>query len=270
VRSNDRRTWQDYFATELRSWREFRKMSQLQLAEAINYSEATVAMVETRQRKARPEFVERCDKALQTGGALTRLMKELVDRELVPDWMNRWRTIEGAATSLNWFEPLVFPGLLQTPAYARALFEKNGQAASADIEAQVGTRLARQKILTRDVPPMFVAVIDEGMLHRAVGGPEVMHQQLMHLADLCGGRSDIVVQIIPNVTGAYAGLSGPFIIATMDGDELVYLDTALYGQIAESPPEVAIMKRMWESLRAEALPRTASLNLIEEVAKKWN
>jgi transcriptional regulator with XRE-family HTH domain len=269
VSYNDRRTWQDYFAAELRSWREFREMSQSQLADAINYSGSAVAMIETRQRKPRADFVERCDDALQTGGALQRLAKELVERELIPDWMDRWRTIEDRATALNSFEPLVFPGLLQTADYARALFEKNGQASSVDVEAQVSTRLERQKILTRDDPPMFVAVIDERVLHHAIGGTEVIYEQLMHVVNLCNERSDIVAQVVPKDIGAYAGLSGPFAIATMDGDEFVYLDTALYGQVAESPHDLAIVKRIWESLRAEALPRTASLNLITEVAKQW-
>jgi hypothetical protein len=116
---------------------------------------------------------------------------------------------------------------------------------------------------------MFVTVVDEGVLHRAIGGPKVMQEQLTHLVGLCKERSDIVVQVIPNDTGAYAGLAGPFVIATMDGDEFVYLDTALYGQVAESAQDLSIVKRMWESLRAEALPRTASLNLITEVAKQW-
>jgi transcriptional regulator with XRE-family HTH domain len=269
VSFNDRRTWHDYFAAELRSWREFREMSQSRLADAINYSESAVAMIETRQRKPRADFVKRCDDALQTGGALRRLLKELVERELVPDWMDRWRTIEDGATALNSFEPLVFPGLLQTADYARALFEKNGQANSVDVEAQVSARLERQKVLTRDDPPMFVAVIDERVLHHAIGGPNVMHEQLAHVVNLCNDRSDIVVQIVPKDVGAYAGLAGPFVIATMDGDEFVYLDTALYGQVAESPHDLAIVKRMWESLRAEALPLTASLNLITEVAKQW-
>jgi transcriptional regulator with XRE-family HTH domain len=269
VSIKDQRTWQDYFAAELRSWREFRGMSQSQLAEAINYSDSAVAMIETKQRKARTDFVEHCDEALQTGGALIRLLKELVERELVPDWMDRWRTIEDRATALNSFEPLVFPGLLQTPGYARAIFEKNGQGKAVDVEAQVETRLARQKILTRDDPPMFVAVIDERVLHHAIGGPKVMHGQLTHVVELCSQRSDIVLQVVPKDIGAYAGLAGPFVIATMDGDEFVYLDTALYGQVAESSHDLAIVKRMWESLRAEALPRTTSLNLIMEVAKQW-
>jgi hypothetical protein len=183
--------------------------------------------------------------------------------------MDRWRTIEEQATALNSFEPLLIPGLLQTAGYARAVFEKSGQATSVDIEALVNTRLDRQKILTRENPPMFVAVIDEGILHRLIGSPDIMREQLMHLVDLCKERPDVVVQVIPRDAGAYAGLAGSLVIATMDGDEFIYLDTALYGQVAESAHDLAIVKRMWESLRAEALPRTASLNVIMEVAKQW-
>ncbi|MEV5751941.1 helix-turn-helix transcriptional regulator [Actinoallomurus sp. NPDC052308] len=269
MRFNDGRTWLEYFAAELRSWREYRKMSQLQLAKAINYSESAVGMVETARRKPKVDFVKRCDDALETGGALRRLLKELVERELIPDWLDRWRIVEEQATALNSFEALVVPGLLQTPDYARAVFERSGQPASQDIEAQVRTRIERQQILERDDPPMFVAVVDEGVLHRAVGGPEVMCAQLLHLVELCESRSDIVVQVIPKDVGAYAGLAGPFAIATMDGDEFVYLDTALYGQLAESAHDLAIVKRMWETLRAEALPRQASINLIKKVAEQW-
>jgi Domain of unknown function (DUF5753) len=129
--------------------------------------------------------------------------------------------------------------------------------------------MERQQILTRDDPPMLVAVLDEGVLHRAVGGPKVMYEQLMHLVGRCESRSDVVVQVIPKEVGAYAGLAGPFVIATMDGDEFVYLDSALYGQVAESAQDLAIVKRMWESLRAEALPRQPSVNLIKKVAEQW-
>src|SRR4051794_10464190 len=200
----------DYFAAELRSWREYRKMSQQQLADAIHYSVSAVAMIETAQRKARPDFIKRCDEVLQTGGALARLMKELVERELIPDWMNRWRTIEKHATALNSFEPVIVPGLLQTADYARTIFENSGQPTSVDVDAQVSARLERQKILASDKPPILVAVIDEAVLHRNVGGPAVMKEQLTHLVELSRTRSDVVIQVIPKETGAHAGVAGPF------------------------------------------------------------
>jgi transcriptional regulator with XRE-family HTH domain len=263
---NERRTWLHYWAAELAAWREFRGITQSQLAAAINYAESTVAMIETAKRKPKLDFVQRCDVALQTGGALRRLKDELVDRELVPDWLDRWRQIEEQASELNWFEIFVIPGLLQTPEYARAILEA-GHTKPLDLEAQVKARLERQQILTREDPPMFVAVMDENAIRRGIGGDKVMYDQLMHLLELAE-QPHIRLQIIPHDVGAYAGLTGPFVVATLDGDEVVYQEAALRGHIIEGHEDVAAFKRMWAALRADALPRKASLDLISEVAKE--
>jgi transcriptional regulator with XRE-family HTH domain len=264
---HERRTWLHYWAAELVAWREFRGMTQSRLADAINYAESTVAMIETAKRKPKPDFVERCDDVLQTGGALKRLMDELVERELVPDWLDRWRQIEGLSTELNWFEIFVIPGLLQTPEYARAILAA-GHTRPLDLDAQVRARLERQAILTRDDPPMMVAVMDDNAVRRVIGGEKVMHDQLMHLLELAE-QPHIRLQIIPHDVGAYAGLTGPFVIATLDGEQVVYQEAALRGHIVEGHADVAAFKRMWAALRADALPRKASLDLISKVAKQW-
>lgn len=67
--AENRQTWMGFFASELRQWRDVRGMSQEQLANGINYSPSTVAAVETTFRRPKPDFVERCDKRLETGGA---------------------------------------------------------------------------------------------------------------------------------------------------------------------------------------------------------
>jgi transcriptional regulator with XRE-family HTH domain len=264
---HERRTWLHYWAAELVAWREFRAMTQGQLAAAINYAESTVAMIEIAQRKPKPDFVKGCDAALQTGGALERLKDELVDRELVPDWLDRWRTIEEQAGELNSFETIVIPGLLQTPEYARAILEA-GHTKPLDLEAQVRVRLERQEILTREDPPMLVAVMDENAIRRMIGDEKIMSDQLMHLLELAT-QPHIRLQIIPHDVGAYAGLSGPFVIATVDGEQVVYQEAALRGHIIEGHADVADFKRMWASLRADALSKRASLDLILEVAKQW-
>ncbi|RAY11417.1 XRE family transcriptional regulator [Actinomadura craniellae] len=267
--STIRRTWLEYFAKELIAWREFRGMTQEKLATAITFSPSLVAMVETCQRTPRPEFIERCDEALQTGGALMRFYKELVSRESIPDYLDRWRGVEEQATVINTFQLEVVPGLLQTPDYARVVLQTGLPTATPEeIEAKVAARLERQAPLTSDRPPMFVAILDEGAIRRVIGGSSVMREQLMHLVKLCE-RPHIVVQVVRAEVGAYAGIGGPFNLATLDGDEVAYLDTTLSGHVVENPEEVAIIKHRWESLRAEALPRPASLRLIKEVADQW-
>jgi hypothetical protein len=88
-------------------------MTQEQLAKVISYSSSTVAMIETACRKPKPDLIQRCDRELETGGALERLYDELVSREVTPDWLDRWKKIEAGASGLNSFELFVIPGLLQ-------------------------------------------------------------------------------------------------------------------------------------------------------------
>jgi hypothetical protein len=122
--------------------------------------------------------------------------------------------------------------------------------------------------LTGEDPPAFVAVLDEVVLHRPIGGPKVMHEQLTHLIDIAD-RTDIVIQVIPFEVGEYAGLAGAFVIASMDGREFAYLDNAMSGDVIEGTDDVAAVKRTWESLRGDALSKKASIELIKKVAEKW-
>jgi hypothetical protein len=107
------------------------------------------------------------------------------------------------------------PGLLQTEAYARALLGSSTLLGGDEVETHLITRMERQEILFREDPPHFTAVLDEQVLRRPVGGPEVMRDQLLHLAKVCAAQPRVRVQIVPISAGTYAGLNGPFVIATL-------------------------------------------------------
>jgi hypothetical protein len=130
--------------------------------------------------------------------------------------------------------------------------------------------LARQQILERDQPPELWAILDEGILRRPVGAPEVMRDQLDHLAAMAR-RSHIVVQVIPLEAGAHEGMrGGAFMIADFEGAATIaYQDTAVSGQIIEDASEADALAHTWDTLRLEALPRAASLSFIEETARQW-
>ncbi|MFC4589135.1 helix-turn-helix domain-containing protein [Sphaerisporangium corydalis] len=257
----------EFFARELRQARESAGLSQAQLATAIvGYSPSFVAMVETSRRVPKPDFAERCDRILDTGGIFSRLVDDLVCRGMPPEWLGKWLTVEAKATSLLSYEPLVIPGLLQTEAYAREVIEHSGRP--FDVDDQVEARLARQRILTTDKRPMLVVLLDEGVLRRPVGGPQVMSDQLVHLLDVAE-RRDVVIQIVPLEVGAYSGLAGAFVIASFDGGQVVYVDNALSGDVIERSADVVAVRRLWESLRAEALPTKQSIELMAKVAETW-
>jgi predicted alternative tryptophan synthase beta-subunit len=100
-----------------------------------------------------------------------------------------------------------------------------------DLDAQVAARLARQVVLER---AKLWSVLDEGVLHRAVGGSKVMRIQLCRLAELAE-HPKITIQVIPGID-AHAGLLGGFVIADLDGNPpMAYLETAAEGQVTDSP-----------------------------------
>jgi transcriptional regulator with XRE-family HTH domain len=263
------------FGAELRHYRTVAGLSQEQLGERIGYSAALVGAVETARRVATEDFAQRCDELaeLRTGGALGRLrehMREQLHRQVWPSWFREWPSIEREAITLRSWELAVVPGLLQTDAYARAMLRGVLPDASDDeVEAQASARLQRQEILRRQDPPMLWAIMDEGVLRRRIGDMRIMRTQLTHLIEIAENPK-VKVLIVPASADAHVGLTGPFVIAEFrDPPEMAYLDTAAQGQIADHPDIVKVCAQVFDTLRAEALPPRASLDLIAEVRDTW-
>lgn len=242
-------------------------MSREALAGAVFVSESLVRAWENGRRLPQPDHLAKVEKALGTGGFLLRLREDLVKHSPAPEWMGRWLQIEQQATSLLTYEPLLIPGLLQTPEYARSVITSSGRPVE-DLDEQVQARMERQKILHPDNSLVFVAIIDETVLYRAVGGAEAMHAQLVKLLEVAE-QPNVMVQIVPEDAGAYPGLAGGFAIASMDGQEFAYVDDAFSGDVLENPDDVATMKRIWETLRVEALSSRQSIELIRKAMQRW-
>jgi transcriptional regulator with XRE-family HTH domain len=246
-----------------------------QLGARVFVSGSQIRKVEAGTRTPTEDLVKACEAIGELGcnGALTELydiLGEKLKRRAYPGWFAAWPDKEGQARRLRSFELVVVPGLLQTEAYARAVLSTRVGATLDEIDETVAARLARQQILDRDQPPELWAILDEGILRRPVGEPAVMRGQLTHLAGMAR-QPHVVVQVIPIAAGAHQGLNGgAFVIADFDdAATIAYQDTAVSGQIIEDASEAGALAHTWDTLRLEALPRAASLTLIEETASQW-
>ncbi|MGH3245975.1 MAG: helix-turn-helix domain-containing protein, partial [Trebonia sp.] len=115
----------------------------------------------------------------------------------IPMWFETWLEVERNAVSLGIWSLAVVTGLLQTADYARALLlAEQTDTSDEKIDALVAARLDRHAILDSADPPHLVVVMDESVLHRLIGSPEIMHDQLVHVADM-SERPTIVVQVVP-------------------------------------------------------------------------
>jgi transcriptional regulator with XRE-family HTH domain len=272
-----------WFADELKAHRAARGWTQADVARETSYSESLISQVEACHKAATPELARALDRVFATPGytdatddgpgtpgTFGRLVRRL--RKLpFPASFGTFEPREAEASALYTFEHSFIPGLLQTEAYARAVLEMFPDVTEDIVSERLAGRMSRQVILTRDdpSPPVLCALIDESALHREIGGPKVMRDQLLHLAAM-SRRPNITVQIIPN-TGAHPGLLGAFTFADLGGPPaIVNIEDIADGRVTEDADTVSMVALRFHSLRGDALSKGASRDLMEGMAdERW-
>jgi hypothetical protein len=168
--------------------------------------------------------------------------------DVTPEWFDAYLGLEATAELIRTYEIQFVPGLLQTAAYARAVAQLDpsrtsstsrgpSQAVSAhsagDVERVVALRTRRQRVLDREPPLRLWAVIEESVLHRPIGGTEVLRDQLVALREAIA-RPNIIIQIVPLENTGHAASGGAFSLFRFpqrDLPDIVYVEhltSALY------------------------------------------
>lgn len=259
-----------FLAREIQRAREAKGVSRENLAKVLFVSDSLVRGWERATRLIQPDHLKKVEDFVgpeNTRGVLSRLREELITNDPAPEWVHKWLQIERDANTLWWFHPLLIPGIFQTPDYARAVITTSGRLVD-NLEEQVQARMERQHILEPDNGVMVSAVIDEGVLYRPLGGPQVLHAQLIRLLELIE-QPNIIVQVVPIEVGGYPGLSGIFGLAATDRHEYAYVEDVFRGEVLDQPDDVALIKRIWVTLHNEALPGRQSIELIAKAAERW-
>lgn len=263
------------FGAMLRFYRSRAGLTQDQLAALAHVSGKLVSAYENGWRVPTRPTTADIDAVPELGsdGALIALWDQFehgMSYQAYPDWFQDWPEREAAAITLRGFESTVVPGLLQTEMYAHAIFGTKIGATDHEIDEQVAARLKRQEILTREQPPTLWVILDEAVLHRPVGGRQVMLEQIGRLVE-AAQRPNIVIEVIPVNVGAHEGLhGGGFAIADFKSEpSIAYQETAIHGQVVQDSELVSTLITKWTTLGTDALPRRASLQVLEEVAKSW-
>ncbi len=140
---------------------------------------------------------------------------------------------EAAADCLIDYEPLVVPGLLQTPKYSRQQMAYEPGIADAAVDAAVRTRMERQRILRGAEPRRFTFFVHEQALRLQVGDPALMVEQLLHLV-LVAALDHVMVRVVPSSAGARSVFGGPFkLLEHAKHHALTYLDLPNSGLFLE-------------------------------------
>ncbi|GAA3888023.1 helix-turn-helix transcriptional regulator [Streptomyces lacrimifluminis] len=186
-------------------------------------------------------------------------------RGVLPPTYRDFISLESQASTMRTLETSVVPGLLQTPEYARAMTRAAVDGLEEPrLDALVEVRLARQDVLRSDPPLALSAVLDEAVLRREVGGPEVMTRQLGRLVQ-AARLPQVQLQILPFAAGAYIGITGPFVIfsfpSTSDLD-VVVLDQMMSSLYLERKEDLQAYSEAFNTLQIHALSPEDSLDFI--------
>jgi hypothetical protein len=176
--------------------------------------------------------------------------------------------LEAAAAAMRTWEPIIVPGLLQTKSYMRALIEAGRSAdPPRDVDRRINLRLTRQARLTGSRPLELVALIDESVVRRTVGGVGVMTEQLGHLIEVAQ-LPNVTLQILPFSAGEHTFMGGS--AALLEFRETTHLDVVYLEGLAgdfyeEQPSEVARYREEFERLSGMALDRRMTIKMIESL-----
>ena len=243
-----------------------------QVAEQLFCSPSKISRIETGHRGAHTRDVwDLCDLYGIADNAVRQHLMDLASESRDPGW---WREfdlpyatyvgLEAAAVAISDFEPGVFPGLLQTPGYARALHEGAFPRLPPEvIDQRIEVRRTRQRVLTRSDAPRLSVIVDEAVLHRVVGGPKVMAEQLAHIIQ-AAERENITVRVLPYSAGAHPALDSTFTLLEFASplESVVYVE-GLVGQIyVERPQEIHRYKQIYEDLEILAMSPQQSVELM--------
>lgn len=186
-------------------------------------------------------------------------------RSQLPSWFQPVAEMEAKATWISTYQCQLIHGLLQTQSYARAVLSvEQGE----HLDEAVAARLERQHILGRDQPPVVWTVLDESVLRREIGGPQVMRDQLAHLLGLFD-KPWMELQVLPFSVGQHNGMMGSFtLLRFCDHADLYYSENYDSGHMTANPQVIRERSLGYARLQADALSPRDSAALIARLMEE--
>lgn len=195
-------------------------------------------------------------------------------RDQLPAGYAEYVALEAEASSLSFFQPLVIPGLLQTPEYAGAILRTATLEGLSpeDQELRATVRQLRREHLVEGPHRLRInAILDESVLLRVAGSARVMREQLRYLVSL-GDDPKIQIRVLPFSAGIHT-VSSSFIImefAAESDPDLVYFESAMTqpAMIDRADPQPYWQAFKW--LESVSMSSVDSLSFIDEAAKRFH
>ncbi|BCY05215.1 helix-turn-helix transcriptional regulator [Actinoplanes sp. L3-i22] len=256
----------------LREWRERADFTQLHVAEEMEWSLSKVIRIENGDVSISPNDlrpllsllgVRDRDQvnSLVADTRIARIQRRQAwyqtpaFRENLTDATRKLVEYENESSELRSYSIYYVPGHLQTPGYASALMsrfvdELSAEQISRRIEAR---RLRREALLPRAASGQaeIQVMVDESVLLRTIGGPEVFAEQLGDLAGLAANGT-IRMRMVPFRLDAAVTNNASFDLLAFGEGEVLYRETGLGDEMIEDREATAKHRARFDKVWHEA------------------
>ncbi|WP_406399850.1 helix-turn-helix transcriptional regulator [Streptomyces sp. NBC_00879] len=257
------------YGEELRSRREAAGLTQEELSQRAIMTRTHIAHIEAGRRRPSADDARRLDQVLGTGGIFERFLPTL-DGRRVAEHFEAAKEMEQQASVIREYAAELVPGILQTEAYARALFQMSfPPMTDEERDKALVTRLGRARILEDPKSPVVWTLLNEAVLRRPVGGSAVMAEQIRHIVEL-GERRRIHPHVLPFGVGAHALMES--MVSLMWCEELppvVYVEGWRTGKVWDLQSVVQQGMAAYDLALGDALSHQQSLALMRTVAEEY-
>ena len=263
--------------SELRRLREAHSFKLEEAADQLGLAASTLSRIETGKAPSRTAYLTTMFEmygVVDPGQrqVLTEMAREghrkgwwAVYDDVLPTGFDVYVGLEAEAAALRVFEDQVVHGLLQTEGYARTVMTSVRRLDPQQIDRAVELRMARQRVLTGPDALRLWCILDEPVISRAIGGPEVMREQLTRLLE-ASYQPNVTLQVLPLSSGVHPALNGPFCILEFperSDQDVVYTEGVAGHAYLERDAEVRFCAEVFDLLRAAALSPADTAKFIE-------
>ncbi|KOG81921.1 MULTISPECIES: helix-turn-helix domain-containing protein [Streptomyces] len=249
------------------SWRQRAGMTQKELARETHVSVSLEGAYERGGRIPSAGFLTEADRLTAAEGELESCIS-LMEQESGRDQFLEWKALEAEALSVEGYQCLVLPGLLQAPDYVWALFRTRLPAYSkSELERLVEERLERKSALVRDPAPTVSFVVEQSVFERPIGGATAFKRCLLHIVETLRELEHVMLQVMPTNVTKHAGLGGPLdVLFSPDGRFSIFMEGQGKGRLLTRPVEANQYAQRIAALRAQAMDPQRSLEFVEKLA----
>jgi transcriptional regulator with XRE-family HTH domain len=228
------------------------------LARAMQVSRSVVSRVESGKRVPSDATLKAwCSACGLDYGRMASLARRA--RATLPEWFEGWRDVEGRSVRLAYWSPLIIAPLCRTECYVRHVLGASGIPPS---DRQVAAQITRAGALHR---AEVTVLLHELAMQRMVGSPQIMRDELQHVARLAELPS-VHIHVVPN-DRTVPGMSGAVNLALDQG--VVHMD-GLRGRTTSDPDVFRDAAVLFDRIRAHALPGDASREaLLRTADQRW-